>query len=523
MPMSVITVAGINPILNILGAAQQFNYTQQLSALQITNSFIPSVGIPALFDVEYRNNMLSGFRWTHATTDTDTHGSLTLQSFVNAQASGIDIMTFSEINGLSIDAELNLNNNKIINLATPTLPTDAATKAYADSVTSGLVTLISDITGSGNVGTNITTTFKQNPIFLGTNSLTIPLGTTAQQPVSPTIGMIRYNTTINNIEIYNNSIWLPMGSGDGTVTSITAGTGLNGGAITTAGTIDLANTAVAAGSYTNGNFTVNAQGQLTAASSGSGGTVTSITAGIGLDGGVITAAGTIDLANTAVVAGSYSSTNLTVNAQGQITAASSGGGSGTVTSITAGTGLSGGVITAAGTIDITNTAVTPGSYTNGDFTVNAQGQLTAASSGSGGSGGLQANLYMEGNVLTTNIINPNDIIKMNGVTTSRFLTDFTMPVDSRLLYTGTPTILTLVSVSIDLAGTGTGRIYGVIVRKNGVAVASPNYQEMGGNNIGNIVNIVPVEFATNDFIEIFVTASATSTITVHNINVSITL
>ena len=366
MPMSVITVAGINPILNILGATQQFNYTQQLSALQITNSFIPSVGIPAQFDTEYRNNMLSGFRWTHTTTDTDTHGSLTLQSFVNAQSSGIDIMTFSEINGLSIDAELNLNNNKIINLATPTLPTDAATKAYADSVvTSGLVTLISDITGSGNVGTNITTTFKQNPIFLGTNSLTIPLGTTAQQPVSPTIGMIRYNTTINNIEIYNNSIWLPMGSGDGTVTSITAGTGLNGGAITTAGTIDLANTAVAAGSYTNGNFTVN-----------------------------------------------------------------------------------------------------------------AQGQLTAASSGSGGSGGLQANLYMEGNVLTTNIINPNDIIKMNGVTTSRFLTDFTMPVDSRLLYTGTPTILTLVSVSIDLAGTGTGRIYGVIVRKNGVAVASPNYQEM---------------------------------------------
>lgn len=53
----------------------------------------------------------------------------------------------------------------------------------------------------------------------------------------------------------------------GTVTSITAGTGLNGGTITTSGTISLANTSVAAGSYNWGNFTVNQQGQLTLASS----------------------------------------------------------------------------------------------------------------------------------------------------------------------------------------------------------------------------------------------------------------
>lgn len=121
------------------------------------------------------------------------------------------------------------------------------------------------------------------------------------------------------------------GAGSGSVTSITAGTGLSGGTITGAGTISTNLTAGANVTITAGTGT---ELVIAATGGGGGGSITTVAAG----NGITVAGGTGPTATVTnnITAGS----GISITGTNPLTIAATGGGSGTVTSITAGRGIS---------------------------------------------------------------------------------------------------------------------------------------------------------------------------------------
>jgi len=139
----------------------------------------------------------------------------------------------------------------------PTVSLTGQVLGLANASGNGLLTLnngnfsIATITGTANsiavtngngLSGNPTIAIASNPILPGNAGVALPAGTTGQRPIGVN-GTLRYNTDTGLLESYLNGAWTSLASGSG-VTSITAGTGLTGGVITSVGTIAIDDTVV---------------------------------------------------------------------------------------------------------------------------------------------------------------------------------------------------------------------------------------------------------------------------------------
>ena len=262
----------------------------------------------------------------------------------------------------------------------PTLALSGVAAAVANLSGTGMLAMVSG--GTSVAGRDLTGTANQitiangdgasgNPTFAiasdaqlpGTGGVVLPKGTTAQQPAG-IAGQFRFNTDTQTFDGYASGSWNQFSLVGGVTSFSAGGTGFTpvsatGGVVVLGGTLNVTNGGTGTGSltgYVKGAGTSALTASATIPTTDLSGTVTNA-----------------QLANNSVT---FNGTTVALGASGTIT-------SNTTNALTFGTGFSAGSFngSTATTINLANTAVTAGSYGAASktltATVDAQGRLTA--------------------------------------------------------------------------------------------------------------------------------------------------
>ena len=234
--------------------------------------------------------------------------------------------------------------------------------AVTGRVITGTSNQITITNGNGNAG-NPTIAIADDAQFPGVGGVVVPVGNTSNQPLG-TSGQIRYNTDTETFDGFADGSWKSFTQTGGVSTFSAGSTGL-APSVPTVGPVVLSGTLNVASGGTGAN-------SLTGYVKGTG--TTAMTASSTIP--TTDLSGTITNAQLANSSATVNGVTVTLGSSATITAA-------TPNSLTFGTGISAGSFngSSATTINLANTAVTAGSYGAASktltATVDAQGRLTA--------------------------------------------------------------------------------------------------------------------------------------------------